>query len=178
MRKASMSVGVCALEMMTVAVGSAEAFRDDSHGYRSMRAYSYGPPYGRSYFSGATIRVHDDGHYYRYHRRYDHSPGVIRKMGPHRRDGTSPQLSWSALTYRLIRYRRQPSEVASSTILAAPLGLLLGHQVLERHAQYRRLFCDGGAQLAGSGNLLHALSSRLTWRSPSDALLWRGQTFN
>ena len=73
MRKASMSIGVCALAMITVAVGSAEAFRDDSHGYRGIRAYSYGPLYGRSYFSGATIRVHDDGHYYRYHRRYDHS---------------------------------------------------------------------------------------------------------
>ena len=57
MRKASMSIDVCALEMMTVAVGSAEAFRDDSHGYRSMRAYSYGPPYGRSYFSGPRRRT-------------------------------------------------------------------------------------------------------------------------
>ena len=37
--------------------GAAQAWWDDSHGYRGVRAYAYGPPYRTGYFSGVTIRV-------------------------------------------------------------------------------------------------------------------------
>jgi hypothetical protein len=41
-------------------VGTAQAWRDDSHAYRGIRVYAYGPPYRNGYFSGVKVRVDDE----------------------------------------------------------------------------------------------------------------------
>jgi hypothetical protein len=43
----------------TLGSGTAQAWWDDSHGYRGVQAYSCGPPCGGHYFSGVTVRVQE-----------------------------------------------------------------------------------------------------------------------
>ena len=62
------SVIACALLMAMASTGAlllatlwssrAQAWWDDSHGYRGVRAYGCGPARGGHYFSGVTVRVH------------------------------------------------------------------------------------------------------------------------
>jgi hypothetical protein len=40
-------------------VGTAQAWWDDSHGYRGIRVHAYGPPYRSGYFSGVKVRVNE-----------------------------------------------------------------------------------------------------------------------
>ena len=64
------SVIACALLMAMASTGAlllatlrssstAQAWWDDSHGYRGVRAYGCGPACGGHYFSGVTVRVHE-----------------------------------------------------------------------------------------------------------------------
>jgi hypothetical protein len=57
------------LMLATLGSGTAQAWWDDSHGYRGVRAYGCGPPCGGRYFSGVTIRVQEwrYRHYLRRH---------------------------------------------------------------------------------------------------------------
>jgi hypothetical protein len=66
--------------------GAAQAWWDDSHGYRGVRAYAYGPPYRTGYFSGVTIRV--DEWRYRHHLGR-HRPAL---SNAHHVDGGSPAI--------------------------------------------------------------------------------------
>jgi hypothetical protein len=59
------------LVLTTLGLSTAQAGWDDSHGYRGIRAYAYGPPYRTGYFSGVTVRVNEWR--YRHHlRRHPH----------------------------------------------------------------------------------------------------------
>jgi hypothetical protein len=65
------------LLLATLGSGIARAGWDDSHGYRGVRAYAYGPPYRTGYFSGVIVRVNDWR--YRYHvRRHSHRYPISR----------------------------------------------------------------------------------------------------
>ena len=59
------------LLLATLGPSTAEAWWDDSHGYRGVRAYGCGPPCGGHYFSGVTVRV-QEWRYRQYLRRYVH----------------------------------------------------------------------------------------------------------
>jgi hypothetical protein len=48
-----------ALLLATLWSSRAQAWWDDSHGYRGVRAYGCGPACGGHYFSGVTVRVHE-----------------------------------------------------------------------------------------------------------------------
>jgi hypothetical protein len=59
------------LVLAALGSGAAQAWWDDSHGYRGVRAYAYGPPYRTGYVSGVTVRVGEWR--YRHHlRRHPH----------------------------------------------------------------------------------------------------------
>ena len=57
MHRSMAAIGILMLAML--GSDTAQAWRDDSHGYRGVRACGCGPACGGHYFSGVSVRVHE-----------------------------------------------------------------------------------------------------------------------